>query len=74
MYWQDGRVYKGKWLNGIEKNTLITLDNAKAKPPAKQPANPRYHRPAFRTIQHDTAQKKRVPLDKLKSLYNPSHQ
>lgn len=74
MYWQDGKVYKGKWLNGIEKNTLITLDNPKAKPPAKQPVNPRYQRPAFRTIQHDTAQKKRVPLDKLKSLYNPSYQ
>lgn len=68
MYWQDGRVYKGKWLNGIEKNTLITLDNPKAKPPAKNAA-----RPAFRTLQQDSAQRKKVPLDKLKSLYNPSY-
>lgn len=26
MYWQDGRVYKGQWLNGIEKGTVIKLD------------------------------------------------
>ena len=66
MYWQDGRVYKGKWLNGIEKNTLITLDH-KSKPNAKPP------RPAFRTLQQDSAQRKKLPLDKLKSRYNPSY-
>lgn len=69
MYWQDGRVYKGKWLNGIEKNTQITLDNPGVKLPAKNPP----HRPSFRTIQHDSANRKKIPLDKLKSLYNPSY-
>ena len=70
MQWQDGRVYKGQWLNGIQKNTLITLDNPKAKLPAK---NINQKRTAFRSIQQDTSIRKKVPLDKLKSLYNPTY-
>ena len=74
MKWQDGRTYKGKWLNGIEKNLLISLEKPQAKTSGKV-ANPKVgnnYRPAFRTIQHDN--KRKIPLDKLKSLYNPSYQ
>ena len=71
MRWQDGRTYKGNWLNGIEKNLLITLE----KPPVKNTKNNKTaynYKPAFRTLQNDN--KKRIPLDKLKSIYNPSYQ
>ena len=27
MQWNDGRSYKGEWINGIEKNVTIQLDN-----------------------------------------------
>lgn len=26
MKWNDGRTYKGQWINGIEKNVTILLD------------------------------------------------
>jgi len=32
------------------------------------------YRPSFRTIQHDQNTRKKLPIDKLKSLYNPSYQ
>jgi hypothetical protein len=67
MYWQDGRVYKGKWLNGIEKNTVIKLEGPKV---GKGKSNVAF-KGSFRTIQHEN--KKKIPLDKLKSLYNPSY-
>jgi hypothetical protein len=72
MRWQDGRTYKGKWLNGIEKNLLISLEKPPAKPTNNNKTTQNY-RPAFRTVQHDN-NKKRIPLDKLKSIYNPSYQ
>ena len=74
MKWQDGRTYKGKWLNGIEKNLLISLEKPQVKnPTGKGPKTSQNYRPAFRTVQHDS-NKKKIPLDKLKSLYNPSYQ
>ena len=83
MFWQDGRVYKGKWLNGIEKNTIITLEPNKplAKPSrgntgnanSKSQSNPKSRQSSFRTTLQKEPKQKRVPLDKLKSLYNPSY-
>lgn len=69
MKWQDGRVYKGKWLNGIEKNLLITLEKPGAKNQKRASSN---NRGGFRTLEQGNNRK--IPLDKLKSLYNPSYQ
>lgn len=48
------------------KNTINYNNN---KVPSKVP-----YRPSFRTLQQDQNNHKKMPIDKLKSLYNPSYQ
>ena len=76
MYWQDGRVYKGQWVNGIEANKTIKIDQHSTLNVAKH-VTPKgvnsLPKNTFRTIQTGSVNKRKLPMDKLKSIYNPSN-
>ncbi len=97
MFWQDGRVYKGQWINGIEATKSFKIDqhatigangNNSIKHYAKgntvhinSYGNPSGHsslpKQSFRTIQtgqHGSRIKReKIPINRLKSIYNPSN-